>query len=88
MESVKELLGKIATLIINPLIVLGFVMATIYLFYAIAKLIWGADGADLDKNKKSVMYAIIGLFIMFSVFGIIRLLLETLGISCAGRFFC
>ena len=86
--SVTDLLGKIATLLINPLIILGFTVATIYLFYGIVKMIWGAaDGGDLEKNRKNVMYGIIGLFIMFSVYGIMRLTLATFGIDCVG-FFC
>lgn len=84
--SVTNLLGKIATLILNPLIILGFVIATIFLFYAIAKMIWAADSSDLDKNKKDVMYGILGLFIMFSVYGILHLVLATFGISAPSFF--
>ncbi len=75
-----ELLGKILTLIVNPIVVLGFVVATIYFFYAIIQLIAGSDGGDLDKKRKSVIYGIIGLFIMFSVYGILRVVLTTFNI--------
>lgn len=81
MDSVKELLGEIARLILNPLIILGFVIATIYLFWGITQLIWKADSSDLEKNKKNVMYGIIGLFIMFSVYGIISLIKGTFGLA-------
>lgn len=87
MNSVKDLLGEIAVLIINPVIILGFVVATVYLFYSIAMLIFKADGGDLEQNKKSVMYAVIGLFVMFSVYGILRVVAETFGIDCT-FFFC
>lgn len=86
--SITGLLGKIATYIINPVIILGFVVATIYLFYGIAEMIGKADSSDLDKNKKNVMYGVIGLFIMFSVYGILRLVLATAGLDCNGQFFC
>jgi len=86
MTSVTNLLGKIATLIINPLIILGFVIATIFLFSGIVQMIWGADGGDLDKKKKNVMYGVIGLFIMFSVYGILRLTLATFNIPWPGFF--
>lgn len=81
MTSIKELLNDIATLIINPIIFLGFIIATIYLFYGIAKLVWNADGKDLEENKKSVMYGVIGMFIMFSVYGILKLTLDTFHID-------
>lgn len=86
MPEVKELLGKIADLILNPLIILGFTIATAYLFYGIAKMIWKSDSKD-DDSKKNVMYGVIGLFVMFSVYGILRLVLETFGIACT-MFFC
>jgi len=85
--AVTDLLGQIATLILNPLIVLGFVVATIYLFYGIVQMIWGADGNDLDKKKTNVMYGVIGLFVMFSVYGILRIVLATFDIPCQ-LFFC
>lgn len=86
--TVNVLLGKIATFVLNPLIVLGFVIATIFLFYGIVQMIWGADGSDLDKKKKTVMYGVIGLFIMFSVYGILNIVLKTFNIPCTGIFFC
>lgn len=85
--TIKILLGKIVTLIVNPVIVLGFVVATIFLFYGIVQLIWGADGKDLEKNKSNVMYGVIGLFVMFSVYGILRIVLATFDIPCT-FFFC
>lgn len=82
MDYVKELLGKIATLILNPLIVLGFVIATIYLFYGIVEMIWkSGDGKDLETNRNNVKYGIIGLLVMFSVYGILHLILATFGIT-------
>jgi len=87
MLSITQLLGKIANLILNPLIVLGFVVATIYLFYGIVEMIWKSDSNDLDKNRNNVKYGIIGLFIMFSVYGILRIVLATFNIPCE-LFFC
>jgi hypothetical protein len=87
MQTVNDLLGKIATLILNPLIVLGFTIATVYLFYGIAEMIWKSDSKDLDKSRDNVKWGIVGLFIMFSVYGILRLALATFGITCKG-FFC
>ncbi len=84
--SVTELLGKIALLIINPLIILGFVVATVVLFYGIIQMIQGADSSDLGKKRNNVIWGIVGLFIMFSVYGILRLVLDTFGISWPGFF--
>ncbi len=86
MDAVKELLGKIAVHIINPVIVLGFVIATIILFYGIIGLIAKSDEAKLEEHKKSVFYGVIGLFIMFSVYGILRVVLMTFDIPVPSFF--
>lgn len=87
MTVVTSLMRDIANLIINPLIILGFVIATIYLFYGIVQMIWGAEDGKWDEKKKNVMYGILGLFIMFSVYGILHLVMNTFGIQCR-VFFC
>lgn len=87
--EITTLLGRIASFIINPVIVLGFTVATIYLFYAIIQLILKSDSSsDLTKNRDNVKWAIVGLFVMFSVYGILRLVLATFKIDCQGVFFC
>ncbi len=77
------LLGRIADLLVNPLIILGFVIATIYFFYGIFELIYKADEAN-DDHKKNLMYGLIGLFVMFSVYGILKIVLDTFGINYNG----
>ncbi len=81
--TINILLGKIIVLIINPLIILGFVIATIYFFFGIADLIWNADSKDLSKKRNNLLYGIVGFFVMFSVYGILRLATATFGIPCA-----
>ncbi len=81
---IKILLGKIATYIINPVIVFGFAIATVVFFWGVVRLIWGADGGDLEKKKSTVFYGIVGMFVMFSVYGILRLVLSTFGITYSG----
>lgn len=81
--DIKALLGNIANLILNPVIILGFVIATIYFFYGIFELVWKADEGK-DEHKKNLIYGIVGLFVMFSVYGILNLVLNTFGISNKG----
>ena len=83
------LLGKIAIYIINPIIVLGFVVATIVFFWGIVKFIWKADSdTDREEGKQSILYGIIGLFIMVSVYGILRFVLNTFEIPCPSIYSC
>lgn len=78
--TITTLLAKIASIIINPAITLGFVIATIVFFWGIVNLINKSDSTDLAKARKNVMYGIIGLVVMFSVYGILNLVLDTFNI--------
>jgi len=86
--SITGLLGNIATYILNPIIILGFVVATVYFFVGVIQLIWKADGSDLEQNKRNITYGIIGLFIMFSVYGILKIIIATFKITNCTAFFC
>lgn len=82
MPTVSALLARINTYILNPVIILGFVVATIVFFYGIAKFIWSADSdTGREEGKKSILYGIIGLFIMFSVYGIVAFIKATFHIT-------
>lgn len=83
---VIALLAKIALYIVNPIIVLGFVISTIILFYGIIKMILSADSSDLPEKRRSVIYGVLGMFIMFSVYGILRLVLASFDIPWPGFF--
>ena len=80
--SVAVLLARINQYILNPIIILGFVIATIVFFYGIAKFIWNADSdKNREEGKRSILFGVIGLFVMFSVFGIINFILSTFGLK-------
>ena len=80
--TLTGLLAKISNVIINPLVILGFVVATIVFFYGIIKFISNADDdASRKQGKDSIVYGVIGLVVMFSVFGILHFVLKTFGID-------
>lgn len=80
--SIGTLLGKISQYILNPIIVLGFVVATIVFFYGIVKFIANADSdAERETGKRSIVYGLVGLFIMLSVYGILHFVLNTFSID-------
>ena len=83
---ITALLSKIALYIINPIIVLGFVVSTVILFYGIVQMIISADSSDLPEKRRAVIYGVLGMFIMFSVYGILRLVLTSFSIPWPGFF--
>lgn len=84
--TVPELLGKINTIIINPIIRLVFVVATIVFFWGIVEFI-NSETSDSkrEKGKKKLVYGILGMLIMFGAYGIIRVILNSFGISGPAR---
>jgi hypothetical protein len=80
--SIADFLGVIARVILNPLIIFGFAVALLFFFWGIFEFITStAEVAGRDKGKKNIVWGIIGMFIMVSVFGIINLILNTFGID-------
>jgi len=83
--SMTELLNKINALIINPIIILAFAVALLVFFWGLVQFIMSetADAKRKDGSKK-IIYGLLGMFVMLSVYGIIRLILDTFGILAPG----
>ena len=78
--SVTTLMKSINRVIINPLIVLLFALAVVYFVYGLVRYLLSPDNEEIRKSSKShMLWGIIGMFIMVSVFGIMSLILNTLG---------
>jgi len=78
--SVKTLIESIDKVIINPIIFLLFACAMVYFLYGLAQYLLSPDNEEVRKTSKShMLWGIIGLFIMVSVFGVMKIILNTLG---------
>ena len=76
MSATLELIGKINELIINPLIMLMFAVALVVFLWGLAQFLLNeGDSAGRETAKKKIIWGIIGIVIMVSVFGILNLLL-------------
>ena len=79
-SPVATFVGKVNRLIINPLIVLMFAAALAYFLYGVMQFL--ADGAEKKTEaKKALMFGLLGMAIMFGVYGIIKIIEATLGVS-------
>ena len=68
--------------LINPLVKLIFAGAVFYFIWGVFKYIRAADDpAERIQGGKHIMYGILGIFIMISVWGIISVLRSTLGVT-------
>jgi hypothetical protein len=79
--SIVPLLKSISEHILNPIIGLMFAIALLVFFYGIFEFI-RSETADKsrEEGKKKILYGLIGMFIMFSAYGIIHLILNTFGV--------
>jgi len=78
--SVLNLVGKISTEILNPLIALMFAGALVYFFYGVAAYIWNPDNEEARENgRHAMLWGVVGMFIMVSVFGIMKLIISSIG---------
>lgn len=75
-------LGRFVDNIVNPLIYFLFAIALLYFLYGVFVFILNADDeSKRDTGKKHMLWGIVGLFIMVSVYGILGLIIGTMGVS-------
>ena len=75
---------KIVDNIVMPLIQL-LLVATVFIFvWGLFGFFKGGDDAEARKTAQNhILWGVVGIFIMFSVYGIIRLVAATVGQSSA-----
>jgi uncharacterized membrane protein YidH (DUF202 family) len=78
--SVTTLMQSINRVIINPLIILLFALATVYFIYGLVRYLTSPENEEIRKSSKShMLWGIVGMFIMIAVFGIMNIILTTIG---------
>lgn len=76
--SIGTLMSSIERVIINPIIFLLFALALVIFLYGIVQYLMNPDSEEIRKTSKShMMWGVVGLFIMVAVFGIMRIILNT-----------
>jgi len=77
--TIKTLMTSINKVIIDPLVIFIFALAMVYFIYGLAKYLLSQDNEEVRKASKSHMiWAVVGMFIMFSVYGIMHIIVNTL----------
>ena len=79
--TIAPFLNKVNQFILNPLITLAFAVALLVFFWGIFQFINSETvDAKRDEGKKKILYGLIGMFVMISAYGLIRIILGTFGI--------
>ena len=83
-DSVDIFLGKLNAKVINPAIQFIFILATLIFLFGVMEFIRGANSEEKrKKGKEHMLWGIIGFVIMFGVFGIMTILINTFGLGTA-----
>ena len=79
---IVKLLNNINKFVLNPLITLAFAIALLVFFIGIFQFI-NSETADSkrEQGKKKILWGLVGMFIMISAYGLIRIVLGTFDIT-------
>lgn len=81
-DDIASLMSKVNKVIINPLITFLFVLAFVIFIYGLVEFLGNRDNQEAQtKGKSHMLWGVIGVFIMFSVFGIMTLLINVFGLT-------
>jgi len=73
-------LNNIKLYILNPIITFLFALALVYFFYGVFKFIANSgNDAGQKEGKSHMLWGIVGLAIMVSVYGLLNLVVGTIG---------
>lgn len=74
------LMKSINRVVINPIIILIFALAVVIFIYGLIKYLLSPDNEEVRKSSKQhMLWGVIGMFIMVAVFGIMTIILNTIG---------
>jgi NADH:ubiquinone oxidoreductase subunit 2 (subunit N) len=77
-QTLESIINNITQQILNPLVVLLFSLATVIFVWGIIQYVLASAGnpQQAETAKRTILWGIIGMFIMASSWGIVRLLCD------------
>lgn len=87
MEKVYGIISKLSQFVLNPIITILFGVALVIFLYGVLEYLWKSrsDPAAITAGAKHIGWGLLGMFIMFSVFGFIQIILNTLPVDSATK---
>ena len=80
--SVPPVLGNVINIIVVPAIELIFILATLIFIWGVFGLISKGDDPTARKDGQNhILWGVVGMFIMISAYGIIKVIANTLGFN-------
>lgn len=78
MNSVSQLIDRINEVIVNPLIALFFTLATVLFFVGVVQFLFSQSPEAKSQGSRHMIWGVIGMTIMISVFGIMNFLVDVI----------
>jgi len=80
--TVEALINRVVSSVINPLIYLMFGVALLFFVWGVVEMVAKADNESARaKGKQHIIWGLIGLVVMFSVFGLVNIIKD---VVCGG----
>ncbi len=81
-SPVAGFVGRVNEFVLNPLIIMMFAVALLFFLYGVVEFIMNSDKSDeRELGKNHIIWGVVGMFIMFSVYAILRMIENTFGIT-------
>lgn len=81
-EPVITFMGKVMTELINPITGVIFAAALVYFLYGLMIFLFGAGEESVrTEGKRHMLWGVVGMLVMVSVFSILGLVLHTFGVE-------
>lgn len=81
--SGEQVFQNVVKYVFNPVLQIATVVAFLYFLFGVMMFIWnktkGGEGDDINNGKRHLVFGLLGLFIVFSINGILAILNNAVG---------
>ena len=78
MGTAEKFVDGVVQAIVNPLIAILFAVAIVIFFWGLVQFIYSQG--DKEEGKQHMLWGVIGVFIMLSAYGILKIFTNSFGI--------
>lgn len=86
------MVDKIATVLINPLLLLLFAVGLLVFIFGIVEFLVNLNksgkNTGIDKGRKHILYGLIGMFVMVAAYAIVGIIVNTFPLPGAPTSLC
>ncbi|MBI5645033.1 hypothetical protein HY970_02935 [Candidatus Kaiserbacteria bacterium] len=81
-QAASQVVGRLVDLVLNPIILVLFAAGFFLFMWGLVQFLWGLRSGEVgDSGKQHMLWGIVGMLIMVSVYGILRIINDTLDLN-------